>query len=135
MDYQNMLNQRHMKATTPRIFILKSLEERGHATMEEIHSDLKKTNPAMSLTTIYRNINEMMEKSLVSEIKLPKQKQRYEILKEPHLHLLCDTCGKVEDATIDTQEIIKAVEEKYACKVIDDAILLHVRCKECLAKS
>ncbi len=133
-DYQNMLKEHDMKATSQRIFILKSLDERGHASMDDIYEDLKETNPAMSLTTIYRNINEMMEKSLVSEIKLPRQKQRYEIVKEPHVHLVCESCGKVEDAMVDTRSMIDEAQEKYNCEVLSDAIFLTIKCSECLEK-
>lgn len=134
-DIQDMLKEHGMKTTSQRLFVLKSLQERGHATIDEIHEDLKVTNPAMSLTTIYRNINEMMKSALVSEVKLPKQKQRYEIVKEPHLHLACEKCGMVQDAMIETGNLIKNVEDKYACDVIDDAIVLNVVCKKCREKS
>jgi len=135
INYQEMLKEHDMKATSQRIFILKSLDERGHATMDDIYSDLRERNPAMSLTTIYRNINEMMQKSLVSEVKIPKQKQRYEIVKESHLHLVCESCGKVEDAMVDTAYLISKAESEYGCKVLDDAIVLNVVCKECKEKN
>jgi len=131
MDFPTMLRDHNMKVTPQRLEILISLEYRGHANVEQIHSDLQKSNPAMSLTTIYRNINEMMKNALVLEVKLPNQKQKYEIIKKPHIHLSCDHCGSVMDAFIDTKAIFSSVEANFDCNIIDDAIVLNVLCKDC----
>lgn len=130
-SFQEILKEKGLKITTQRLQLLNSLHTRGHATIEEIHQDLKELNPNMSIATIYRSVNELIESGIVCEIKIPKQKQRYEILKEPHVHLVCQHCGKIEDAMIDTKEFIKKVESDYKCDVIDDVIVLNVICSAC----
>lgn len=132
MNFYTTLREHNMKATPQRVDILSSLYSRGHANIDEIHQDLKVDNPEISLTTIYRNINEMVKNSLVSEVKLPKQKQKYEIIKESHTHLACISCGSVIDAFLNIENLIQNVESNYSCRVIDEAIVLNTVCKSCL---
>ncbi len=132
--YINWLKDYDMKTTTQRLSILKSLDDRKHATIEEIHSDLVEHNPTMSLTTIYRNIGEMMKNLLVSEVKLPKRKNIYEVSKDSHIHLLCETCGKIEDAYIDMTDTLQKIKNRYFCDILDNDVTLSITCKECKEK-
>jgi Fur family peroxide stress response transcriptional regulator len=130
-DYANLLKTHGMKSSLQRLFILKSLDERGHATIDEVFEDLKKTNPSISLSAVYRNINEMEKSNMVSEIAIPKQKNRYEITKGLHSHLLCRECGKIIDVDVDMCETIKKIENRYDCHINDQDIIFDILCAEC----
>jgi Fe2+ or Zn2+ uptake regulation protein len=130
-DYTTLLKTHGMKSSLQRFFILKSLDERGHATIDEVFDDLKKTNPAISLSAVYRNINEMEKNNMVSEIAIPKQKNRYEITKDVHSHLLCQNCGKIIDIDIDMHETIKKIEDRYGCHINNQDIIFDILCAEC----
>ena len=130
-DYANLLKTHGMKSSLQRLFILKSLDERGHATIDEVFEDLKKTNPSISLSAVYRNINEMAKSNMVSEIAIPKQKNRYEITKGLHSHLLCRECGKIIDVDVDMYETIKKIENRYDCHINDQDIIFDILCAEC----
>ncbi|MEJ2489270.1 MAG: Fur family transcriptional regulator [Sulfurovaceae bacterium] len=130
-DYANLLKTHGMKSSLQRLFILKSLDERGHATIDEVFEDLKKTNPSISLSAVYRNINEMEKSNMVSEIAIPKQKNRYEITKGLHSHLLCRECGKIIDVDVDMYEAIKKIENRYDCHINDQDIIFDILCAEC----
>jgi len=130
-DYANLLKTHGMKSSLQRLFILKSLDERGHATIDEVFEDLKKTNPSISLSAVYRNINEMAKSNMVSEIAIPKQKNRYEITKGLHSHLLCRECGKIIDVDVDMYETIKKIENRYDCHINDQDIIFDILCVEC----
>lgn len=130
-DYATLLKTHGMKSSLQRLFILKSLDERGHATIDEVFEDLKKTNPSISLSAVYRNINEMAKSNMVSEIAIPKQKNRYEITKGLHSHLLCRECGKIIDVDVDMYETIKKIENRYDCHINDQDIIFDILCAEC----
>jgi Fe2+ or Zn2+ uptake regulation protein len=130
-DYANLLKTHGMKSSLQRLFILKSLDERGHATIDEVFEDLKKTNPSISLSAVYRNINEMEKSNMVSEIAILKQKNRYEITKGLHSHLLCRECGKIIDVDVDMHETIKKIENRYDCHINDQDIIFDILCAEC----
>jgi len=130
-DYAILLKTHGMKSSSQRLFILKSLDERGHASIDEVFDDLKKINPLISLSAVYRNINEMEKNNMVSEIAIPKQKNRYEITKGLHSHLLCQNCGKIIDIDIDMHETIKKIENRYDCHINDQDIMFDILCAEC----
>lgn len=135
VDHQTLLKDHGMKATSQRLSILNSLEEKGHATLDEIYESVRPANPTMSLATVYRNINEMVEKEIIDEVRLPRQKQHYEISKPDHIHLICEECASVEDFTMDTSAFLREVETKSGTQVINGSIALKVRCVSCLKKS
>ena len=70
--HQALLNAHGMKATSQRLCILKQLERLGHATLEDIYEGAKPLYPTLSLTTVYRNLGEMMGKGLVDEVQIPR---------------------------------------------------------------
>ena len=132
--HQALLNAHGMKATSQRLCILKQLERLGHATLEDIYEGAKPLYPTLSLTTVYRNLGEMMGKGLVDEVQIPRQKQRYEIVKGPHIHLSCQRCGALEDCFLDTSTFIQSVEQKTGADVQENSIVLGVICSDCLEK-
>ena len=54
--------------------------------------------PSMSLATVYRNINALLEEGAITKVELPGQPPLYESagLKHHH-HFHCDKCGRVFD--------------------------------------
>jgi Fe2+ or Zn2+ uptake regulation protein len=95
-NYKQMLENSKLKTTPQRLAILKEIDKKGHASIEEIYEDIKEMFESISLATIYKNINSMKEKNIITEICL-HQKPKYEITKEPHAHFVCEICGEVED--------------------------------------
>lgn len=50
----------------------------------------------LSIATVYRNINSLVEDAFLATIDVPGGVSRYEIAgKEHHHHFQCDECGKV----------------------------------------
>lgn len=129
--YQNLLNSHNLKATFPRLALLKNLEKRGHADIDEILSDIKAINPAMTATTLYRNINELLEKQIVSEIVVSKNSYKFELKKEPHIHMVCLECGKIEDLFINMDSIIEKIRDLYKCDIVKNTTLIEILCHEC----
>jgi len=97
MSHVEILKLHSLKATPQRLCVLGVLEKYGHVTLEDIEQFTKLKFPTLSLSTIYRNINEMLKKDILSEVKIANKKEYYEIKKENHAHLVCSKCGKIED--------------------------------------
>ena len=91
MSHVDVLKLHELKATPQRLCVLDVLEEYGHATLEDIEKYTKVKFPTLSLSTIYRNINEMLRKGILSEVKLANKKDNYELTKANHAHLVCYT--------------------------------------------
>ena len=45
------------------------------------------------------------------EVNAPNQKSRFDIYEKPHIHVVCEKCGSIEDLGMDDDTLIKAKEE------------------------
>jgi Fe2+ or Zn2+ uptake regulation protein len=129
-NVKELLQSSHLKITPQRLAILKELEAKGHANIEEIYEDIKEMFPSISLATIYKNITALKEEGIISEVCL-HQKPKFEIKKDPHAHFICKVCGKVEDIPMDD-----VINPKINAKYPDSEKELYIYgvCKECQQK-
>ncbi len=126
-----LLKEYHLKVTPQRLKIVSMLEEHGHINIEELYQQMLEEFPSVSLATIYKNINQMIEKGLVQEVKLPASKSVYELIKEPHLHMVCERCRKVEDIVVGTERIIEEAQKASGYRITDSFITLRGICPAC----
>ena len=66
-----------------------------HPTAEMVYNWLKPENPALSLGTVYRNLNQLVEDGSVQRLPFPVE--RYDANTDPHTHFTCHVCGNVYD--------------------------------------
>jgi Fur family peroxide stress response transcriptional regulator len=133
LSHIELLKHHELKATPQRLCILDTLDECGHATLEEIQKITSDKFPTLSLSTIYRNLNDMVSHEIVSEVKFANKKDYFELKKQKHVHLICQKCGKIEDLMIETDDISQKVEELTGSRVLGDAFAFDVICKDCLS--
>ena len=126
-NLKSLLEDSNLKTTPQRLAILKELDNKGHASIEEIYETIKEMFPSISLATIYKNINALKEEGIISEICL-HQKPKFEIEKSPHAHFICKKCGNVED--IPFEDIIKNdFNKKYPNS--QKELYIYGVCKKC----
>ncbi len=130
-----LLKEHALKVTPQRLKIIAMLNEYGHLSIEDLYRLMLKEFPNVSLATIYKNINQMAQTRLIQEVKIPDSKSVYEIVKEPHLHMVCDRCHKVEDIIIGTDKIIKEAEAVSGYRIEESFITLRGICPACQADS
>ena len=130
-----LLKEHRLKVTPQRLKIISMLEKHGHINIEDLYGEMRKEFPSVSLATIYKNINQMIESGLIQEVKLPRSKSVYELIKDPHLHMVCDVCHKVEDIVIGTEKVIEEAEKLSGYVIQESFITLRGICPECQKKS
>ncbi len=126
-DVKSFLEESKLKITPQRLAILKELESRGHASIEEIYEKIKNSFPSISLATIYKNINALKEEGIICEVCL-HQKPKYELKKDSHAHFICKKCGKVTD--IPFSDIINKEIEKFYPDAQKELYIYGI-CREC----
>lgn len=109
-------------------------EMKIHLSAEEIYLKLKKTNPKVSLSTIYRNMDKLASQGVISKLKFQYNPTKYDANTESHPHIICINCGKVEDISINRnlREIVEKeplVKERYKVLTID--LNIYGICNEC----
>jgi len=135
MDYTTQLKAHGLKITPQRMAILEEIEAAGHIDVDHLYEILRMSFPAISLATVYKNVNQMYELKILEVIKVPNNKLQYEISKEPHIHLACDSCGSVIDMNQCIEELMESAEEGSGYRLNHSSVVLNGLCPSCQEKS
>ncbi len=131
INYTDTLREHKLKATPQRIAIVDALLLNGHMSTESLYSIMLAKFSSISLATIYKNINLMLENSLIYEVKLPHAKSVYELTKSSHSHLLCKKCGNIEDVAIDLEALVDKISKITEFQIDKTDFVLSGNCKNC----
>ncbi|WP_417334575.1 Fur family transcriptional regulator [Halarcobacter sp.] len=131
MNSSLLLKEYNLKVTPQRVAIVEELYSNGHMNIDELYKKLLEKFPSISLATIYKNVNAMVEKVFLNEVKIPEAKSVYELAKEEHSHLVCSSCGKIEDITIDTSVLQSSIKEESAFQIQNVDVVFSGLCKSC----
>jgi len=131
MNYDVLLKEHKLKVTPQRLGILTLMHKMGHIDVEELFFQIKKQFSSISLATLYKNVNAMLQTKLITEVKVPHQKTKYEITKEPHIHLLCDSCHEFIDLELDVNSLISEASQKSHYQLSGSSIVLSGVCEKC----
>ena len=133
----NLLKKHNLKITPQRIVILKYLSSHHtHPTAEEIYEHLKKTNPSLSKTTVYNNLENLTKTGILSQLTICPTEHRYDIKTDMHHHFICKECGEIYDINFQCPNI-----EKISTQVAKSGH--HIQevhgyfkgiCKDCIKK-
>lgn len=128
-NYAQILRENNKKVTTQRLAIIDELDKYGHLSIDELYEHIYKKFPAISLATIYKNINSMKDDGLVEEIKLPNVKSKFELKKDEHYHIICKECHRVADIKTEVKTFDLDIPEFNNIKM--DSLVLSGVCLEC----
>ena len=92
------LRKKGYKATPQRIAICRfALNSRDHPTAQQVHAQVKKIHPTVSLATVYKTLEMLKSLDLIQEINLPQGQARFDSYMKPHINLICLQCGNIVD--------------------------------------
>jgi Fur family ferric uptake transcriptional regulator len=121
-----------LKATLPRIKILDVFRraERRHMTAEDVFKALLAEGSDIGLATVYRVLMQFEQAGLLTRSNFESGKSVFELNEgEHHDHLVCLTCGRVEeffDPAIEQRQHAIALERGFELQ--DHALALYARC-------
>jgi Fe2+ or Zn2+ uptake regulation protein len=97
-DLIGLLRERGQRVTSQRLVILRELRRRGHhATAEQIHRSVRDDLPGTSTPTVYATLELLVELALARRIDTGVGAALYDARTEPHQHMVCRRCERVED--------------------------------------
>ncbi len=131
INFTNELRQHNLKATPQRLAISDALYANGHINIDTLYGLMLQKFHSISLATIYKNINKMLENSFIQEVKIPKNKSVYELTKTTHSHLVCQKCGNVEDIILNMDSILDQITSKSNFEISKTDLVLSGICKNC----
>lgn len=87
-----------MNLTPQRVVIYRALlEAEDHPSPEALRDRVKSQLPAVSLATIYKTLDVLVELGLAGEVAATGNTKRYDGNMGVHHHLVCTSCGSVAD--------------------------------------
>lgn len=131
INYTDELRRHNLKATPQRLAISSALHSCGHINVDALYELMLKKFNSISLATIYKNINLMLENSYIQEVKIPQNKSVYELTKSYHSHLICINCGEIDDIKLNMNPIISEVSSSSNFEISKTDVVLSGICKKC----
>lgn len=117
-----------LRLTPQRVELLRILSKMGyHPTADELYKKLRKRQPHLSASTVYRNLQQFVDSGLISIVQTPGSAAvRYDPNQRDHDHFICQKCGRMFDiylknleyAMDDLQEVAGAEAEVRHCDVL-----------------
>ena len=132
MTQTEELKNSGLKATLPRIKILDVFQrtDQRHMTAEDVFKALLAEGADVGLATVYRVLMQFEQAGLLSRSHFESGKSVFELNEgKHHDHLLCLTCGRVEefyDADIETRQ--RAIAEQRGFALQEHALSLYAVC-------
>ena len=103
-----------------------------HPTIEELYAEIHKEHPAISKTTVYRNLRQLAKEGIIRQVSLPDGLERYDRLTTRHHHFKCLKCGGIHDVEIEYPEGINGtIREKYGFQVDRHDVVFTGFCLKC----
>jgi len=123
-----------MRYSRQRELIYETLESFDtHPTAEQIYLHVKKKMPSISLGTVYRNLNLLVELGKIRKVdSIDSSSTRYDARNDEHSHLYCLNCKKVIDIDLDFFKPIDAeIKKEFGFEVQEHDIVLKGICSDC----
>lgn len=122
---------KHSKQRDALLMLLKSVK--NHPTADWLYDNLRKEFPKISLATVYRNLNLLVENGEIIRLDFNGDAEHYDGNPQNHYHFICRNCSAIIDVSISTDNSLnELVTEKDTLKIEDHALFFHGLCEKCM---
>ena len=92
------LQEKGMKVTPQRVAIYEAIVKlNNHPTAEIVIDFIKANHPNISVGTVYKVLDSLVENELLKKVKTEKDIMRYDAVLSNHHHLYCAETDRIED--------------------------------------
>jgi Fur family ferric uptake transcriptional regulator len=100
-DLRARLHEQGLRLTPQRRLVLDAVTRLRHATPEAVSAEVRRTDPGLNASTVYRTLELLERLGLVRHTHLGSGPATYHAGDDAgHLHLVCEGCGRVEEADV-----------------------------------
>lgn len=106
--------------------------DHSHPSAEDIYLRVRKILPHVSLGTVYRNLQRLVQEGMIQMLFLGERVARYDPTLGEHDHFICQQCGRVEDVLVDRDlqvDFAQLVKEGFT--VTAHSLAIHGVCQRC----
>jgi Fur family peroxide stress response transcriptional regulator len=127
------LHEKGYKVTPQRLAVFEFINSReDHPTAEQIHKEVKKKYPTISLATVYQALHLLTEMGLVQELGFNDKSSRYDPNIMPHINIVCLNCGKIYDYEAESlKEMWSKIVAELRFKPVGQRLDIYTYCDGC----
>ncbi|QQS51205.1 MAG: transcriptional repressor [Bacteroidota bacterium] len=97
-EISNKLFGKGLKVTPQRIAVFAAIVKlNNHPTVDNIIEYIRKNNPNISIATVYKVLDALVENKLIQKVKTEKDVMRYDAILESHHHIYFSDSDRIED--------------------------------------
>ena len=119
--------------TIQKSLVLEAVQElHNHPTADEVYAKVAAGYPNISRSTVYRNLNQMVEEGSIANIRIPNAADRYDHITRKHYHIRCIKCGRVSDADIEYMpDLEKSAKNTHGFLYLGHDLIFEGICPDC----
>lgn len=127
------MQEKRLALTPQRQAVLEVLQEsRDHPTAAEIYARVQARMPRIAYATIYNALSALSEDGQVTRWAYGDSATRYEGRTEPHSHVECERCGRLEDVDLHVAETeLRSVAEQTGFAILGSHTVFTGLCQDC----
>ena len=104
-----------------------------HPTADAIYASIREEFPNISLGTVYRNLNLLVELGEIQKLRCGDGADHFDADTRPHYHSMCRECGCIEDLPMEiSQEINDLAQEHVHGKIDSHITYFYGVCENCM---
>lgn len=106
-----------------------------HPTADAIYASIREEFPNISLGTVYRNLNLLVELGEIQKLRCGDGADHFDADTRPHYHFMCRECGCIEDLPMEISQKINDLAQEHVHGKIDSHITyFYGVCENCMKK-
>ena len=137
--FHSRLKEKSLKITSQRNELAKWIfQVHEHFTVDDVVESFRKVGKKISVATVYRIVETMLDLNLLIEHDFGKGQKYYEHTPghEHHDHMICNQCGKIIEFVDENLEALKdAIARSHGFKMESHALRIFGLCDTCQAKN
>lgn len=122
------------RVTTLRRVILYTMEKLDTPLSAlDILSRITEMGLSANKTTIYRELEFLLNKKIIETVQLRGREQKYELVGEHHHHLICEKCSEIQEMPLsgDLDATEEKIFKKFNFKVQSHSLEFYGLCAKC----
>ena len=132
-DVLDGMRQRGGRATPARRLLLSVLfRDRKHRSAEDLAAQVRAQAPDVNISTIYRNLDELVRLGVVDRTHLGGGPAAYHLASATHGHLVCEQCGSMTEVPSELfLDVTETLAARYGFAAAPHRFAVIGRCSAC----
>ena len=131
--FEDYLRSQNLKHSRPRYDILQVfLSSKGHLSTQELYEQVRRKNPKIGFSTVYRNLRLFEECGLARSMNYGDGTQRYEPNRFEHHHIICTACNRtIEFLSPELESLLRQAQQQHDFTPQSHAVRILSECTDC----